>query len=145
MTEQPVRMVISVTGSRLGLSKAQSLWLAGFLLNPSAVTEIHHGDCIGVDAMVDGVASKKGIRRVVHPPLDPKYRAWCCGEETLPEKEYLDRNKDIVDACRILLVFPSGPEKLRSGTWSTFRYAKVQGKRWYIIYPDGKRSSYERA
>ena len=43
-------------------------------------------------------------------------------------KPYLDRNRDIVDACEVLLATPDGPERLRSGTWSTVRYARKIGK-----------------
>ena len=129
-------MNIGVTGSRLGLTGPQSDWLAGFLLVVGP-TDLHHGDCEGVDAMAHDIAGAFGCRRVIHPPINPKSRAWCMGEEILPEKPYLERNKDIVNACSVLLVFPSGPERLRSGTWSTYRYAKKIGKHFYVIYPDG--------
>ena len=44
----------------------------------------------------------------------------------------------LVDACEVLLATPKGPEKLRSGTWATVRYARKVGKRIVIIEPDGK-------
>lgn len=74
----------------------------------------------------------------IHPPINPAKRAWCTGDFTYPEKDYLDRNRDIVNCTDILITCPSGyTEKLRSGTWATIRYARKIGKTVVIIFPDG--------
>lgn len=52
-------------------------------------------------------------------------------------KPNLVRNKDIVESTDVLLACPKGPEELRSGTWSTVRLARKQGKRVVIFWPDG--------
>jgi hypothetical protein len=55
-----------------------------------------------------------------------------------PERPYLDRNKDIVRETASLIAAPAEPEEqLRSGTWSTVRFARKQGKPVFLILPDG--------
>lgn len=98
--------------------------------------EVHHGDCVGVDADANLVAIEAGCRVVIHPPVELKHRAFCGDEArragvrclTLEPLPYLVRNHAIVDATDLLVAFPAGPEQLRSGTWSTVRYARKQGK-----------------
>jgi hypothetical protein len=53
----------------------------------------------------------------------------------LPEREYLQRNRDIVDATDVLLAAPDGPERVRSGTWSTVRYAYRAGRGVLLVMP----------
>ena len=51
-------------------------------------------------------------------------------------RDYLDRNKDIVNNCDLLIAAPKeNTEVLRSGTWSTVRYAKQLGVTVVIIEP----------
>ena len=101
--------------------------------------EAHHGDCKGADKQFHDIAKSFGYEITVHPPIDDKKRAFCKGDYSTAPKEYLARNKDIVDACDILIATPkSAAEEVRSGTWSTIRYAKKTHKRGVIIFPDGK-------
>lgn len=55
--------------------------------------------------------------------------------ETLPSKPPLERNKDIVDMCDILIAVPIDPEveEQRSGTWATIRIARAKGKKIIMI------------
>lgn len=128
-------MIVGVTGSHIEITEAQ-YEVAGDMLAAFA-DELHHGDCVGVDAAVDNAAALLGIRRVIHPPMDPKARAFCQGEVILPELPYLTRNRDIVNAVDGLLVIPHGPEQRRSGTWMTCRYARQERVPTLIIFPDG--------
>ena len=41
------------------------------------------------------------------------------------------------DETDMLVACPKGPEEVRSGTWSTVRFARKRGKRIVIIMPDG--------
>lgn len=92
-----------------------------------------------MDAQVHDLAVSLGIRTVIHPPVDPIKRAYKSGDEVLPVKPFLERNRDLVNPCGLLLVIPEGDtETLRSGTWSTYRYAKKIHKFRIIIYPDGR-------
>jgi hypothetical protein len=103
--------------------------------------EFHHGDCIGADKNAhDAVRTHVGsvIRVIGHPPTNPSKRAFCECDRLLEEKEYLARNKDIVNASSALVVTPKEfEEQKRSGTWSTYRYAKKQGIPIYLLLPDG--------
>jgi hypothetical protein len=50
----------------------------------------------------------------------------------------LDRNKMMVDDCEALIATPRlMVEELRSGTWSTIRYARKCRKPVHIVWPDG--------
>lgn len=51
---------------------------------------------------------------------------------------YLQRNKVIVDRCGVLVAAPGeAQEQLRSGTWSTIRYARRVGRPVIMVLPDG--------
>ena len=131
-------MIVGFTGSRSEPTAQQLDWLRETLVRVR-VTEFHHGDCIGADAAAHTVVRRLGpeIRVVIHPPTNPQYRAFCFGDETLPEAEYLERNRVIVRSCKLLLALPSGPEYKRSGTWSTIRFARRLRKERMICLPDG--------
>lgn len=132
---------IGFTGSRKGMTVKQILVLTDLFkeLKPST---FHHGDCIGADQYAHSAAINQGLIVVVHPPVNPKARAWCkpgwYGGHILLPKEYIERNHDIVDACDILIATPrSDQEEQRSGTWATVRYARKVGKEIFIVCPDG--------
>ena len=103
---------------------------------------LRHGDCVGADsqAHVVRVEGYKGIDCagvVIHPPEDPKKRAWCKGAMEVREpRPYLARNRDIVDESNLLITTPrTQKEVLRSGTWATIRYARKTGKPVIVIPP----------
>lgn len=131
-------MRIGFTGTQQGCTPQQLESLRRVL---SFATEFHHGDCIGADAQARGLVPL-GCRTVCHPPKNPSKRAWTQNDATLPEKEYLERNHDIVDACPDLVATPKGfeEEPRWSGTWATIRYARRAGTRVTIIWPDGNMS-----
>lgn len=96
---------------------------------------LHHGDCIGADSIAHSLASSAGYEIIVHPPINPVKRAFCKGYHLqMPPRGYLDRNRDIVDASECLLAVPKGYEEVRSGTWSTVRYAKKVGKPVHLLF-----------
>jgi len=130
-------MKVGFTGTHHGMSHLQQEALHRLLLEPTFTT-FHHGDCIGADIQAHEIALYCGFLIVVHPPLDPRKRAWAAGSgvDILPPRKYLDRNKDIVDACDVLIAAPKElTEILRSGTWSTIRYARKVGKPIHILEP----------
>lgn len=133
-------MVIGFTGTRNGMTERQKKACYSIIKN---ATELHHGDCVGADYMAHGFAAVNGVHVHIHPPRDKKYRAFSDRNSTyvttvyiaMP-KDYLDRNKDIVDACDILVAAPETlAEELRSGTWSTVRYARKLKKPVIILDP----------
>jgi hypothetical protein len=114
------------------------------------LTEFHHGDCIGSDVQADAiVCTRYGIDCAiyVHGPTDKSRVANCaaihsrCQHIALPDKPYIERNHDIVDETDILVATPGRiNEELRSGTWSTIRYARRIHHPIVIIWPDGNAS-----
>ena len=125
-------MIVGFTGTRRNLTAAQFNALCN-LIQRTKVDLGHHGDCINGDeifhAAVRVVWPEATI--VVHPPKNPKYRAYCTGDVILPEFPYLMRNHNIVDQIKdygadaMLIACPKeSKEKLRGGTWATMRYAR---------------------
>jgi hypothetical protein len=127
---------VGMTGSRNGLTAEQRQAAADWLLTIQPEW-LHHGDCIGADAELDGIARELDIQTCVHPPERSDRRAYCEGDVILEPLPYLMRNQGIVAESDILLAFPDGPEKLRSGTWSTVKYAREKGIQIIIVMPDG--------
>lgn len=136
-----MKIHIGFIGTQDGTTPQQRVTVRQLLLELGA-TDFHHGDCIGSDDESDTIARELGLALHVHPPANPSKRAWCVvpsGLLTLyPLKPYLERNHDIVDATAALIATPKEmSETLRSGTWSTVRYARKQGKPVHIAWPDG--------
>jgi len=137
-------MKVGFTGTQKGLTPQQiaelGVYLRYHITNNN--DEFHHGDCIGADAQAHLIVLSLGTLASIHihPPEDESKQARCefLLGKVYPRKPYLDRNKDIVDACDILIACPlEYAEELRSGTWSTIRYARKTGKPIVIIYRDG--------
>ncbi len=145
-------MHLGFTGTRKGLQQPQFIAL-GNALKTLVETFIeqdykhiswHHGDCVGADKMFhDLINYYKFFKNTtdlihIHPPQEDRYRAYCKGNVMHEEKPYLARNRDIVDLSDGLVACPDSKiELLRSGTWSTVRYARKQHGNIVIIYPDG--------
>ena len=120
-------MKVGFTGTRSGMSRHQFRSFRSALkrMQKKGITNLHHGDCLGADVQAHKLAHSLGIPIVIHPPVNGTNRAYCRGaKKVLEEKEYLERNHDIVDACDVLFVAPfTNTEQMRSGTWAAFRYA----------------------
>ena len=131
-------MRVGITATRLGASPAQLATLVRLLVELGA-TELPEGDCLGGDDQSVDVARSLGIRVVGHPPENPSARAFREVDEERPQRPYLVRNRDIVDETGVLIAMPyQTQEQLRSGTWSTVRYARRLGRRVIIIGRDGE-------
>ena len=101
---------------------------------------LHHGDAVGADHLAHEMASELGYDVIVHPPRYHSMRAFCESGNivmTMPEKPYLARNRDIVDAVSLLVAMPVDPdrEERRSGTWMTVRYARKTGIPVVMVRP----------
>lgn len=120
---------VGFTGTRKGMSSRQKEELFDLL---QSGTIFHHGDCVGADAEAHATARALGCPVVVHPPTDPKARAFCNGDDVtiLDPLPYLARNREIVKSVELLIAAPKeDPEHpcLRSGTWATIRAAQRLG------------------
>jgi hypothetical protein len=138
---------VGITASREPPTYAQLITLIDKLSTSKRLAEcfslhqeawFHHGDCLEGDEIAHNLATILGYKTHVHPPIDDRLRAFMKGDKTELPKPYIERNRDIVGAVSELLVMPNTTyERIRSGTWATWRYAKQRGIRWVIIWPDG--------
>lgn len=131
-------MLVGFTGTQRGMTEAQwaALWP---LLRERAPGDFHHGDCINADAQAAYLARQAGFRVIGHPPINESKRAFFPSDENWPAAEYLDRNKTIVRSTEQMIATPGEvEEQLRSGTWSTIRYARRIGRPLHVILPDGR-------
>ncbi len=128
-------MRIGVTGTRSGMNETQFSavveYLSGF-----ANAELHHGDCVGVDAEVAVIATSLGFRTVCHPPEKDDLRAFHPSDEIRGSLSYFARNRNIVDETDLLLVVPyQDQHQTNGGTWYTHDYAVKKGKPVEVFFP----------
>ena len=110
----------------------------------TSFVEFHHGDCIGADDEAATIAYEEGCSIVVHPgypkgkPEDTTFRAFNPHSETiLPAKEFLARDHDIVNIADHMIAAPHTEKELvRSGTWTTVRYARKANKGISFVFTD---------
>lgn len=138
---------IGFTGTRRGMSELQLQRCKKFLTRFKKRfdnVEVHHGDCFGADSDFHDLCvnvfrdAPERLRIVVHPPSNPTFRAYKTFENQIvqPSFDYLVRNKNIVDSVEYMIATPLEEfEKLRSGTWSTVRYARRNKKKLKVVYP----------
>ena len=124
-------MKLGVTGSRHMRPDRLVEKLVDFMRG-NGVTELHHGDCFGWDLQCQLTAYLLGVKTTAHPPDNDGFRAFTKSDVIMLPLPYLARNHNIVDVTDFLIAAPNGPEKQRSGTWSTVRYAKKTGKRGVV-------------
>jgi hypothetical protein len=139
---------VGFTGTHKGVSAFQLAALTKKLesLKEEGFNEFHHGQCVGADEQAARIAKSLGYRVVAHPGLakDPAnllYRSeWGGNDEVREPKPFIERDRDIVDKTETMLATPlTYEETTRSGTWSTVRYARkqgrVEGQTLYVIRP----------
>lgn len=126
---------IGITGTRDGMNDVQFEQLKEFL-DTDEQFEIHHGDCVGVDAEVAVYAKMLGHYVVCHPPIKKNLRAFTDYDECRPAYDYLKRDRHIVDAVDLLIVIPLSAQRPKfSGTWYTHDYAVKTNVQLVILYP----------
>ena len=132
-------MLIGFTGSREGMTDLQKQKFETFLKdNLSSIKGFIHGDCAGADTQAHVIAKELGIFIKIFPPDNATLRAFNKAEFMAPESPYLTRNRHIVNNCTMLVAIPKEKtEAIRSGTWSTVRYAVKEDRPVLIIFPDG--------
>ena len=128
---------IGFTGTRHGMSKEQ---LDAFksIIKAKDAKEFHHGMCVGSDKQAHDFIKREEVKIVGHPPSFKQFIAECDCDIFMKPYDYLTRNKNIVDNSDMLIATPDVKEKIRSGTWSTIRYARKQHKKIYIIHKNGR-------
>jgi len=106
------------------------------------IRQLEHGCCTGGDEMAALLGKDLGYRVVAHPPKNKAFfsqKSYDASDEHLPELDYLERNRMIVSRVNLLVAVPGTVEEVvRSGTWTTLRYARERRLTRIIIFPDGK-------
>lgn len=130
---------IGITGTQRGMLPGQHdairEILQSYLSDPDGrVVILHHGCCTGVDSQVHRVAYTLDpkalvLKTVLHPPDNTSKMAVDLDPVSVlvthPPYPYLQRNRHIVAAVDVLIAIPAEDDELvRSGTWSTVRYAR---------------------
>ena len=124
---------VGFTGTRKGMSWLQEIRLVEIpsgLKTENCDIYFHHGSCIGADCQADNIARNFECKMYIHPSNDSKTRIHCVelGDTVYSPKPHLVRDRDIVNAVSLLIGAPKGDkEELRSGTWTTVRYARKRG------------------
>lgn len=135
-------MIVGSTGSRHGMSAAQSMRF-GLILTSSGATSLHHGDCRGADEQAHAIARGLKLWIVGHPPTSSGLRAFTDCDEWREPAPFLTRDRTIVMETNLLVATPhTSQEQLRSGTWATIRIARRQSLPHVIIDPDGNTHSF---
>lgn len=134
-------MIVGFSGTRLGTRPAQTEAIARLIYHMRP-TRFVHGGAPGADMIAHRIAESIHTPEIeIHPSDQRSPAVWsgmgshCTIYPALPP---LDRNKVLVRRIWGLLACPrSDVEELRSGTWSTVRYARAWGVPIYIIQQDG--------
>lgn len=128
---------LGFTGTQDGMTRWQSQAVFDEMMSMN-LASAHHGCCVGADEEFDAMLAyaDKSVTVYGHPPLNQTKMALCQCDIFLEPRDYLDRNRDIVDVTNFLIAAPKGPEETRSGTWSTVRYARRKGRPITIVMPD---------
>jgi len=141
--------IVGFTGTRHGMTTVQLLRARELLIELSPRLVVH-GACLGADDEFDQIAVAAGTRRWIMPSLIqtrsvPTWTLLSRGSDARidPPEKPLVRNRSIVNGCDLLVACPAEiDDKLRSGTWSTIRYARSMRRKTILIQPDGKAFEY---
>ena len=131
-------LCVGFTGTQAGLNaRAKALVFEELvrLRDKEHHRVFRHGDCIGADSDAHDIAVALGFHIIVHPPIVNTKRAYKKGDEAWTPRQYIHRNRDIVRQCHTLIACPKnvGEEVLRSGTWSTVRFARTHGRTVFLF------------
>ena len=140
-------MIWGETGTRNGATRLQ-LASVGWLWSRYEIDCLHDGDCKGVDAQLYYLAQTFGVaEKVIHPPTNPKNRAYCGvgldPDDTLilPPKAYFVRDRDVVNASQVMVACPKQyfetEDKMPGGTWYTIYYTRSVKLPLAIVWPNG--------
>lgn len=138
-------MIVSLTGTRYGMSEGQMASFRTLFDTLKVVTQFHHGSCQGADVQAAQYIGERypGVMIVAHPgPDDDPWREEAPAQKTMPGKNHFARNRDLVDVCDVLIVVPKDmesitDEKAKGGTAMSYRYGLKQKKRIIVIAPNG--------
>lgn len=144
---------LGFTGTHHGMDDFQKESVALLftqLLREYDEIELHHGDCIGADAQAATILNdlrhsqtRCRVRIIAHPgfppnhPKETKFRAFTDFNDEVRElKPFIGRDHDIVDETEEMVATPvTEDEEVRSGTWTSVRYARKQDRKVTVLNP----------
>lgn len=134
---------LTFTGTQQGMTLLQFVEIIGILrrLQPKM---LHHGGCIGADKQVHWLITNffPDTRLHIHYSNIKEKTSGNLpirgGDKMTSSLPPLIRNQQMVDISGWVIGAPAGRERLRSGTWSTLRYADKKFRHQIIVYPDGE-------
>lgn len=132
-------MIIGFTGTRHGMTDLQKEVLLNLINSTSAIqySLMHYGMCKGADDEAFDIV-RRSTKWLIHghPPIDTKLFVDRVCDKIMKPAEYLERNRNIVNLCHILVAAPKEtiPQK-RGGTWYTIRYAESLNKPIIMLWP----------
>jgi len=131
-------MIFGFTGTMNGMTKAQKIAVVN-LLGTLDVEVLHHGCCKGADVEANDFAVALGVKTYGHPSTVTNTQRECTLHKMYLAFPPLVRDKHIVmEGTHGLIATPKTPkEVLRSGTWTTVRYARAMQRKIWIVRPDG--------
>lgn len=136
-------MKVGFTGTRLGMTlpqlRAFQLTVCDIDTHDLVISEFHHGDCVGADTQAhDFMQTVRKVEVHIHPPIDPKHRAWNHADVLYDPQKYHTRNRAIMRRADVAIACPENMKwRPGSGTWGTIVYARQRQKPLALIYPDG--------
>jgi hypothetical protein len=145
-------LVVSIgfSGTRHGLNDFQKAFLKQLLQDKCGT--FHHGDCVGADSDAHDIVKSfhDKWRIIIHPPENPRFRAFKQGGQVLKPKGYYARNYDIAEESNVFVGMPIGPTE-KGGTWNTINQFRsilafefdtnAPPRQGYIILPDGRKGT----
>lgn len=138
-TQPPTAASVGFTGTQRGMTDSQKAKVERYLvsLRKMGFRWLHHGDCIGADAEIHDLAKAMGFLTAGHPPINQTKRAFKQFDYEYMAAPYLVRNHHIVDHSQVVIATPkTSAEEIRSGTWTTVRYARKVGVPVYLVLPE---------
>lgn len=133
---------VGFTGTRKGMTDNQKIKVKQLLEEIFPLTA-RHGCCVGADDEFNTICMEcvfnVPIITVGQPSNLKEYQMDLSRvQHVMPEDAPLQRNRFLVIRSGIMIACPfESKEILRSGTWSTIRYAIKTKTPIYIVYPNG--------
>jgi hypothetical protein len=138
----PIETSVGFTGTRDGYNAEQSVKFSRLMRK--FVGEFNDGWAVGADEQAARFVDRVGGFVIhAHPPTNPKYRSDFKPRSAQivwhEEKEYVERDLDIVVASEVMIATPRQFTEIRrgSGTWLTIRLSRAETKPLAIIHKDG--------
>ena len=137
-------MIVGITGTRNDITEEQRKLLQDYLAD-EGISTIQHGACTGADAEAHMIALDLEKDVIVHPPVDKQYYYEQVESDrddprvtVYAARDFLVRNRRIVDTSDVMVALPDSVQRLRSGTWYTIRYTRRMRKPLLLFFPDGR-------